>query len=488
MSPRGRRSSGVSEPSTPRRSARSPSRFGGLVGEGGILPARELLRDASLSYGAGAVLRYPTVLWLNTSDPALIALSWGGFALGLLVFLGFIPRAGLATLWLGYLSLNVVGNVFLTYQWDLLLLVSGLLGVALSPGGFRLSRAVQRTPVPVLWLFRWLLFRLMFLSGVVKLRSGDPSWAALRFHYETQPIPAWTSWYAHQLPPAVHTWCAGYMFWAELVSPFLIFGPRVARHAALATTALLQVGILATGNYGFFNLLTLVLCVSLTDDRDWEQIVRRESKTVAGGRPSESLKARAGVEPVRTARVLTACLVVFVLFATGGPTLELIAPRWNRPWPLVLLNEAVEPFRSFNTYGLFAVMTTERPEIGVQGSDDGIVWRTYRFRWKAGDPGRAPRFCTPHLPRLDWQMWFAALGAHCQGEPWFLRFERRLLQGSPAVLSLLEENPFPDRAPRFVRARLWSYRLSRVGEHVWWDRKESGWFCPPVELADFPGP
>ena len=142
----------------------------------------------------------------------------------------------------------------------------------------------------------------------------------------------------------------------------------------------------------------------------------------------------------------------------------------------------MQPFHSTNAYGLFAVMTTERPEIDLQGSEDGIVWKSYTFRWKPGDVMRRPEFCTPHLPRLDWQMWFAALGGDCRSQSWFLAFEQRLLEGSPAVLGLLGENPFPDHPPRFLRARLYSYRFTRKGDQAWWKREEAGWFCPPVGL------
>ena len=160
--------------------------------------------------------------------------------------------------------------------------------------------------------------------------------------------------------------------------------------------------------------------------------------------------------------------------------------RLELPWPdaLQTLHAWSRPFGLVNYYGLFAVMTTERLEIVVEGSDDGQVWRAYRFRYKAGDLERAPAFVQPHMPRLDWQMWFAALRPWRQSS-FFAPFAERLLQGSPAVLSLLEHNPFPTVPPRFVRARLYAYRFAGWDERrlgLWWSRREMGPYCPSLSL------
>jgi hypothetical protein len=127
-------------------------------------------------------------------------------------------------------------------------------------------------------------------------------------------------------------------------------------------------------------------------------------------------------------------------------------------------------------------MTTERPEIVVEGSEDGASWSPYRFRWKPGDPAIAPQFSTSHLPRLDWQMWFAALSPDCRMQPWFLAFERRLLEGSPEVPALLRKDPFSGRPPRYIRARRFAYRFTRPGGRAWWRREELGLYCPPTAL------
>jgi hypothetical protein len=466
----------------------------GLIGSQGILPAHDFLERVRAVLGRDAYWQLPTVFWLGASDTALRAVCWGGVVVGALVTAGLLPRAGLVLLWAGYLSLTTVGQDFLGYQWDSLLLEAGLLGVLLAPGGLWLGSARSRVPVPieVIWLFRWLVFRLMFLSGVVKVRSGDPAWAswdALRYHYETQPIPSWTSWYVHQMPPWFHKASVGFMFWAELVAPFLIFGPRPLRWAAFASTVMLQLNIAATGNYGFFNILSLVLCAALLDDRDWGWMARRLG-TRAGPEPETWPDPDASKPEPRTlwttARrwgLRAAAALIFAI--TAMQTVEAVGLSLPFPWPLEMVRQWAEPFRSLNNYGLFAVMTTERPEVEVEGSNDGVTWAPYQFRWKAGEVDRRPRFTTPHLPRLDWQMWFAALGGHCARSPWFLWFEQRLLEGSPPVLALLRDDPFPGRPPRLIRARLALYRFTRPGSRAWWERQEAGLFCPPMGM-EFP--
>jgi hypothetical protein len=478
------------------------------------------------------------LLWLDASDRALHVLCWGGLALAALLIAGLLPGLCLALLWLFYLSLAVAGQEFLNYQWDALLLEAGLLAVLLTPWGLRLDRAagapggfavwlfrssgldVGKRPRDAgapggfaVWLFRWLVFRLMFLSGAVKLTSGDPvwrAWTALDYHYWTQPLPAWTSWYIHQMPAWFHGLSVGFMFYAELVAPFFVFGPRLLRRLGFFSLVLLQLLIAATGNYGFFNLLAVVLCLSVLDDRDWAWVARfwwwgrtqraapaapdaasapgpdAESATVAGRGPTSDPHPPPGPRhrfsltwPRRIAVGIMGGILVAV---TGAQTVETVLPWVIVPTPIQMAAQAIEPLRSANPYGLFRVMTTQRPEITVEGSDDGETWKPYRFRWKPCELDRTPRFTTPHLPRLDWQMWFAALAGDCRSAPWFLRFEQRLLEGAPAVLGLLRENPFPDRPPRYIRARLALYTFTAWGSKDWWAREELGLFCGPLAL------
>jgi hypothetical protein len=440
----------------------------GLIGSHGILPAAEYLDHVRPFLRASRIRLLPTLLWLDASDRSLHALCWGGAALSAALIAGVLPGVCLTLLWLFYLSLVVVGQEFLGYQWDALLLEAGLLGILFAPWGLWLGRARQEPSRAVLWLFRWLVFRLMFLSGLVKLTSGDPTWRAwqaLQYHYETQPLPTWTSWYAHQCPPWFLEASVGVMFFAELVAPLFMCGPRVCRWVAFASAVGLQLLILATGNYGFFNLLSIVLCVALLDDRD-----------LRANPPAEEAPARL------PRKIFVAVVATTILLVTSMQVLEALSPAAPFPGELEMLRAWLMPFRSMNSYGLFAVMTTERPEITVEGSDDGEVWKPYRFRWKPGELDRRPRFTTPHMPRLDWQMWFAALSRDCRSAPWFLKFEERLLEGSPEVLRLLRVNPFPGKPPRYVRARLELYRFTTWASKDWWRKEDAGTFCPPVRL------
>jgi hypothetical protein len=461
----------------------------GLIGSRGILPAAEFLQRAAgvLGTGASTYWQLPTLFWINASDRALHAICWGGVVLSVLLVAGFLPGACLVLLWIAYLSLTVTGQDFLSFQWDILLLESGLLAILLTPWGWRLGRDGDEPGRFAVWLFRWLVFRLTFLSGVVKLTAGDPtwlSWRALEYHYQTQPLPTWTSWYIHQMPAWFHRMSVGLMFLVELVAPFFVFGPRILRRVGFVSLVMLQVLILSTGNYGFFNLLAIVLCLSALDDRDLEAVVAIVRRKREMPREEESPPPRRWSWPRRVVVGIVGDVLVAV---TGGQTIESVWPHAVIPMPVQMLAQAIEPLRSANPYGLFRVMTTDRPEIAVEGSDDGETWKPYRFRWKPCELDRRPRFTTPHMPRLDWQMWFAALAGDCRSAPWFLRFEQRLLEGTPEVLALLREVPFPDRPPRYLRARLSLYTFTRWGSRDWWHSEEVGIFCPTIVRRAEPG-
>jgi lipase maturation factor 1 len=445
----------------------------GLVGSRGILPAAELLDWVRGQVGAERYFLLPTLAWLSASDGFLRFLCWGGAGLAVLLFAGIAPLPVLALLWAFYLSIVGVGQVFLGYQWDGLLLEAGLLALLLAPPVWRSRRETDPGPPWYsVWVLRWLLARLMFASGVVKLRSGDAAWrhlTALQFHYETQPLPTWIGWYAHQMPAWFQTLSAALMFGVELGAPLLMFAGRRGRLAAAASLAVLQLLIAATGNYGFFNLLTLALCVMLLDDA----VLPRRWRGTSRPTPSPRWFRHGGL--AFGAALFGLSIVVFTE-SVGLPV----------AWPKAVLDvqAAAAPFSSVNSYGLFAVMTTSRPEIVVEGSNDGVTWKPYRFRWKAGDLEGRPAFVAPHQPRLDWQMWFAALGT-CDRNPWFVRFVGRLLEGSPPVLGLLESNPFPDVPPKMIRTTLYDYRFTRFGEPAarthWWRRRRIGPYCPIIE-------
>ena len=288
--------------------------------------------------------------------------------------------------------------------------------------------------------------------------------SAISFHYMTQPLPTPLAWYMYQLPFWFQRFSTAMVFVIELAIPFLFFAPRPWRLFAGFCALLLQGLIILTGSYTFFNLLTVALCVFLFDDRALARLSLR------------SRTARSRPTAVTIVAAIVLLLSGFELWEMFGASPE--------PNPIVRL---ASPFDIVNTYGLFAVMTTSRPEIIVQGSNDGVAWLDYEFKFKPGDLRKPPRWVAPHQPRLDWQMWFAALSNY-QSTPWFGNFMLRLLQGSPEVLALLGSNPFPSAPPKYVRAQLFDYSFTDFAERRatgdWWKRTSRGLYFPAISLED----
>ena len=459
----------------------------GLAGRDGILPAGDFLGYARHGAIVPPIARLPTLCWwLGTGDTALQAMCAGGAALALCLAIGAFPGLVSLLLWALYLSLAVACTTFLNFQWDALLLETGLLAVVLAPWkpwapGLCPERPPSRT---ALLLMRLLLFKLMFLSGVAKLASGDPHWrdlTALEYHYWTTCLPTWIGWVVHLLPAAFHRASVVAMLVVELMVPFLLFAPiRRVRSAAVALLAALQVGIALTGNYGFFNLLTLALFIAALDDAALLACMPRRFRPPirlpdAGAQIARWRQAPALVFAVILAPLSLAQIQARVFGYASVPSIALRAI------------DAVEPFRSVNSYGLFATMTTHRYEIEVEGSADGKEWRRYAFRWKPGDPAHRPEFAGLHMPRLDWQMWFAAL-SNWRSQTWFTNFLARLLEGSRPVLALLANDPFEGSPPRFVRAVVWDYHFTNATERsatgAWWKRNRLGLYCPVLERGE----
>ncbi|HWP94943.1 MAG TPA: lipase maturation factor family protein [Gammaproteobacteria bacterium] len=436
----------------------------GLMGRQGILPVGEFLAYAGELLGARKYHLVPSLFWLWHADAALVLACWTGAALALLVACGVFRTPLLVTLYVLYLSLVAAGEPWMSFQWDALLLECGFLAILL-PSGSRL--------VP--WLYRWLVFRFMFLSGAVKLLSNDPSWAdwtALYYHFQTQPLPNVLAWYAHHLPGWVHRAGVGATFFIELALPFLIFMPRRLRMMAAWGFVILQLAILLTGNYNFFNLLTLLMCLFLFDDQ-----------ALRGSVPA-AWRARAAAPSQPRTPAAIAVIAALLLAAGAGQMWNRLAPA-TLPDGLRTLAQTLAPFQVANAYGLFAVMTTRRYEIIVEGSRDGKIWHTYEFRYKPGDVMRRPPWLVPHQPRLDWQMWFAALETYRENM-WFVRFCVALLKGSPPVLELLAQDPFAGAPPRYVRADLYEYWFSDAETRrltgQWWVRERVGVYLPRISL------
>lgn len=433
----------------------------GLIGSRGILPAGAHFAALENAAGATAWLQHPSLFWLGAGDGALQAACWLGAAASLAVVANRAAGPALFLAWVLYLSLYHAGQVFMEYQWDLLLLEAGFLGWLLTSG--------SRLP---LWLLRWLLFRFILLSGAVKLASGDAAWSSLRalgYHFETQPLPTPLAWHAQQLPEGLLGALVAAHFVIELVLPFFIFLPRRPRLLAAAGFLALQAFIMATGNYGFFNLLVLALTVTLLDDQSLSRALP--------GRLAQGVALRGRREP---GRLRGAAIAVFAALSVGVGTAQAAKRISLDPDTTVL--PALAPFRVVNPYGVFANMVMDRRELSIEGSDDGMVWRELAFRFKPGPPDRAPGWNVPHQPRLDWQMWFAALG-DARESPWLVPFLARLLDGAPEVRSLLDSAGWRGPPPRQVRIVLWRYRFATPEEHAreaWWMREAEGEYLAPV--------
>uniref|UniRef100_A0A671VTN3 Lipase maturation factor n=1 Tax=Sparus aurata TaxID=8175 RepID=A0A671VTN3_SPAAU len=518
----------------------------GLYGNEGLLPARWQLRYSGKPLGE-QLLSSPTLLWLGPrlgldTHTAMELLCLVGAALSLAATLVEALRDSVVffCLWALYLSMYKVGQVFLYFQWDNLLLETGFLCILVAPLTLiRGSRGVREHDRVTFWLIRWLLFRLMFASGVVKLTSRCPTWwglTALTYHYETQCIPTPLAWFAHQFPVWWQKLSVMGTYIIEIAVPLLFFSPlRRLRLGSFYLQVLLQVLIILTGNYNFFNLLTLTLCLSLLDDQHVRFWLRKADninsklwswlcasftyhqfnqflKTVTI--PCIWIGVLSLTWEIVTSMFRFACVsgflrrfcgtVQWTLFAAATAamfTVSLVPFTYiefdshGRLWPGVRrAYEVTDRFQLVNSYGLFRRMTGVggRPEVVIEGSNDGVSWTEIEFMYKPGNLSAPPPLVTPHQPRLDWQMWFAALGTHTQA-PWFTSLIYRLLQGKRDVIELIQTDvsqyPFHQQPPAFLRAhryRYWFTEPKADGSYPerWWRRVYDEEFYPTVHLGN----
>lgn len=441
----------------------------GLFAERGVMPVTMLVESAKRA--GHSFWQHPSGLWWSSSDAMIAALWILGTIAAVALLLGLVPKLALAVAWFSYLSFVSLGWPFMSFQWDTLLLEVTFTAFFFVPWTALDRLRTHPDPHPLArWALWWLLFRLIWRSGYVKLASGDSTWAdltALTYHYWTQPLPTVLSWYANLLPEWLDRLSCLVMFAIELGVPFLIWIPKPwARRSAAAAITVLMTLIALTGSYGFFNLLTVALCIPLLDDRLMTRFVPSRFAPEPGS--VDERETRWNVRPSVAPALIIALTAVIFFTGTFGERV----PRWLGP---------IYPFSTFNNYGLFAVMTTDRPEINLEGTRDGKTWKPYVFRYKPGPLKRAPVWAAPHQPRLDWQMWFAALGDY-RRNPWLSNLMRRLLEGEPSVVALLEKDPFEDGPPKQVRAIIYRYRFSTPEERAatgrWWERSDRELYAP----------
>lgn len=432
----------------------------GLVGSRGIAPAARLMTALHSELGARAFFYVPSLFWFNTSDSALVLFCLFGCLASLLLTLGLFTRPAAIACFALYLSLSSVGQPFTSFQWDALLLEAGFLAIfAGAPW--------------LVWAYRLLLFRLMFESGWVKLASHDSNWRnlhALRFHFMTQPLPNSVAYFMDRAPTRVLDALTAVTLAIELLAPFLLFSPRFTRRIGVALLALLQLAILLTGNYAFFNLLTLALCIWALDDGTLQALA-------SGAR--WRFPSRSEHRSFTAFRSMGNAIAV-ALIALGALQLDQ-SLTLSRPSLLAKPLAFLQPFEIVNSYGLFAVMTTTRPEIIIEGSNDQLNWREYQFPYKPGNTHCGLPWIAPYQPRLDWQMWFAALGDY-QSNTWVGGLMYRILTGEPSVYRLLDRPPF-ERPPHYLRALIYQYEFSTPAERartgaVWQRHLQGPWFGP----------
>ncbi|MHA7653658.1 lipase maturation factor family protein [Mycobacterium sp. ML4] len=441
--------------------------FRPLIGERGMLPVPGYLARRSF-------WRAPSIFHLRFSDRLFAGVSWFGAALALAVVCGAAEVAPLwaamlmwLTLWGLYLSIVNVGQTWYGFGWESLLLETGFLMIFLGSGQVA-------PPVLTLWLVRWLLFRVEFGAGLIKMR-GDRCWrdlTCLYYHHETQPMPGPLSWFFHHLPKPLHRIEVAGNHFAQLVVPFALFAPQPVASVAAAIIIITQLWLVASGNFAWLNWLTILLAFSAIDQDSMGALL-----------------------PVPATPALPAAPVWFVGPVIGFASVMVVLSYWparNMLSPGQRMNMSFNTFHLCNTYGAFGSISRIRQEVVIEGTSDELVgdqtkWREYEFKGKPTGLRRLPRQFAPYHLRLDWLMWFAAISPG-YALAWMTPFLHRLLRNDAPTLKLLRHNPFPDSPPRFVRAQLYKYRFTTPTElrrdHAWWHRTLIGSYVPAMSLPE----
>ncbi|HZU13816.1 MAG TPA: lipase maturation factor family protein [Chloroflexota bacterium] len=440
------------------------NQFRPLLGERGLLPVPYFLRLAGFRQA-------PSLFHLHYSDRFLAALSWTGLILSAAVAVGvpdiappWVSIPVWLILWVIYLSIVNVGQIFYAFGWESLLLEVGLLAAFFGDGR-------PAPPLLVIFLLRWVLFRLEFGAGLIKLR-GDPCWrdlTCLNYHHETQPMPNPLSWYFHHLPRSVHKLEVLGNHFAQLVVPFGLFAPQPVASLAGAIIILSQAWLVASGNFSWLNFMAILLALTTFDDHVLGHVLPVTPASLA---------------PLPLWwQILSVALTLMVVVLSYWPVRNMLSRRQR-------MNFSFNRYHFVNSYGAFGSITKVRYEIILEGTGAELPlpdadWKAYEFKGKPGDPHRRPPQIAPYHLRLDWLMWFAAMASPFE-HPWLLTFVEKLLANDRPTLKLLRHNPFPDRPPRFIRAQFYRYRFTtgqeRRGTGAWWDRTLVAEYLPPLRL------
>lgn len=448
-----------------------------LIGHDGLLPADTYLHRLAVHSGSAieGFFDFPSVFWFGISDDGLLLVAWLGLLLSVVVLCGYANSLIMLALWALYMSIVHIGQLWYGFGWETQLLETGFLGVFLCPLLDARPFPRRSPPVVVIWLYRWLIFRIMLGAGLIKIK-GDACWrdlTCLYYHYETQPIPNPVSWWLHFRPHWFQKFGVLWNHFIELIVPWFGFYPRLARHVAGLFMAGFQVVLIISGNLSFLNWLTIVPCLACFDDTFWAKLlpnflVQRARDAATRAQPSAAIDFAA------------VALAFIVCILSIGPVMNLLGEEQA-------MNRSFDPLDLVNTYGAFGAVGRERFEIIFEGTSDpspeNATWRAYEFVAKPGDPRRRPPIVAPYQPRLDWEIWFAAMSSPAN-HPWTLHFIWKLLHNDQGTLSLLANNPFPTEPPRYIRAELYRYHFTPPGKNdgTWWTRERVGSWLPPLSI------
>ena len=450
-----------------------------LIGSNGLLPAGPYLERISNRIGTtDGFVQLPTLFWFGHSDTSLLVVAWAGFIFSCIVIAGYANALLLAVLWFLYMSFVHAGQDWYGYGWEIQLLETGFLAIFLCPLIDMRPFPKRPPPMPVIVLFRWLIFRIMVGSGLIKIR-WDVNWqngTALYYHFETQPIPGPLSRWFHFLPSSLLRIGVWFNFLAELIAPWFVFWPRLARHIAGSVIVLFQINIFISGNLSFLNLLTILPALACFDDGFLSKFL--PSRLV---RKAEA--AAACAETSRSMQTTVWIIASLIALLSIQPAINLLSPRQ-------IMNTSFDPFDLVNTYGAFGTVGTERLNVVFErtadnDSTDNANWKPYIYKGLPVLTGKRPPQIAPYQLRLDWQMWFASMSSPDE-YPWTFNLVWKLLHNDRDVLSLFAINPFPDKPPRYIRAVLYRYTFAKPDnpQHQWWNRQKIDNWIQPLSADD----
>jgi hypothetical protein len=440
------------------------NQFRPLLGERGLLPVPLFVKQVPFRFS-------PSLFYFAPHDTVFAIAAWLGVLLSCLALAGiadhyatWVSMLVWAALWTLYISFVNVGQTFYGFGWESILLEACFYAIFLG------SRNTQPQAIGI-WLLRWLLFRLMFGAGLIKLR-GDPCWrdlTCLDYHYETQPMPNPLSWFFHSAPAWTRHGGVVFNHFAELIVPFAYFLPQPIATIAGVVTIVFQGLIFASGNLSWLNFMTMILAFSTFDDRFLSAIVRIHQPEMHA--------------PALLHRIANIGLAVLVCLLSIKPVRNMLSRDQ-------IMNTVYNRFHLVGTYGAFGSITRPRYEVIVEGTDEKVVtsstkWQEYEFKGKPGNTGRMPPQIAPYHLRLDWLMWFAGFSSY-SSHPWFVHLMAKLLNNDQQTLGLLKTNPFPNRPPQYVRALRYEYHFTTPDERArtgqWWKRELVGVYFPPVSM------